>query len=70
MNTAQPIVPVHGPDFDQRVAETIARETAAPAELAARIYREELNALAREARITQFLPVIARRRACLRLRTQ
>lgn len=69
MSPAQPIVPVHGPDFEQRVAETIARETAAPAELAAHIYREELNALARDARITQFLPVIARRRACLRLRS-
>jgi hypothetical protein len=68
MNDMHQIAPVHAITFDPRIAETIARETAAPIELVSRIYREELAALAREARVTQFLHVIASRRARLRLR--
>jgi hypothetical protein len=48
--------------------ESIARDMSAPADLVSRIYREELDALASEVRIVQFLPVIASRRARLRLR--
>lgn len=54
--------------FDPSVVELIARDTAAPIDLVSRVYREELDALAGEARIVQFLPVIAGRRARLRLR--
>ena len=68
MTDAQQIAPVRGQPFDPRIAETIARDTAAPVELVSRIYREELDALASQARITQFLHVIADRRARLRLR--
>lgn len=60
--------PVHALAFDPLVAESLARETSAPVELASRVYREELDALASKARITQFLSVIASRRARLRLR--
>lgn len=68
MNQMHEIAPVHGPVFDPDVAELIARDTTAPVELASRVYREELAALASKARITQFLTVIASRRARLRLR--
>jgi len=68
MNVMHQIEPIRAPTFDLRVAESIARETAASLELASRVYREELDALARKARITQFLHVIASRRARLRLR--
>jgi hypothetical protein len=61
------IAPAHAATPDPRVAEAIARDTAAPIELVSRVYREELDALARKARITQFLHVIAGRRARLRL---
>ena len=61
------IAPVRAPALDPRVAESISRETAAPIELVSRVYREELDALARQARITQFLHVIASRRVRLRL---
>jgi hypothetical protein len=64
----QQLAPVHAQAFDPRIAETIARDTAAPIELASRIYREELDALAGQARITQFLHVVASRLARLRLR--
>ncbi len=62
------IAPLHVPAFDPSAAESIARETAAPLELVVRIYREELDALARKARITHFLHLIAGRRARMRLR--
>jgi hypothetical protein len=68
MNDTQQTAPVHGQPFDPRIAETIARDTAAPIELVSRVYREELDALASQARVTQFLHVIANRRARLRLR--
>jgi hypothetical protein len=68
MDHMHQIAPTHAPVFDPRVAESIARETAAPVEEASRVYREELDALASKARITQFLHVIASRKARLRLR--
>jgi uncharacterized protein DUF3562 len=68
MTNAQQIAPGHTASFDRRLAEAIARDTAAPIELVSRIYREELDALASNARLTQFLHVIAARRARLRLR--
>lgn len=68
MDHMHQIAPIHAPIFDPGVAESIARETAAPIEVASRVYREELDALASKARITQFLHVIASRRARLRLR--
>lgn len=68
MNHIHQIALSHAPMFDPRVAESIARETAAPIEVASRVYREELDALASKARITQFLHVIASRRARSRLR--
>jgi hypothetical protein len=68
MNNPHKIEPNHSHTFDPRVAESIAREMAKPVELVSRIYREELHSLASEARIGQFLQVIAGRRARLRLR--
>jgi hypothetical protein len=68
MYDPQRIGPDHAHAFDPRVVESIARETAAPIDIVSRIYREELDALASEARIVQFLQVIAGRRARLRLR--
>ncbi|HEY5760483.1 MAG TPA: DUF3562 domain-containing protein [Steroidobacter sp.] len=59
---------VNAPPLDPQVVESIARETDVPIELVSRIYREELDALARKARITHFLDVIARRRVRVRLR--
>jgi len=68
MNDRHQIAPVHAITFDPRIADSIARDTAEPIELVSRIYREELAALVRQARVTQFLHVIAGRRARLRLR--
>lgn len=70
MNHLEKIAPVPAKVFDSRVAETIARETGAPIELATRIYKEELRDLARDARITQFVTVLASRRARLKLEQQ
>jgi hypothetical protein len=68
MNHGHAITPVRGHTFDSRIAEALAHETGKPLELATRVYREELDDLAREARITQYLHVIAGRRARQRLR--
>ncbi|HKS54859.1 MAG TPA: DUF3562 domain-containing protein [Steroidobacteraceae bacterium] len=68
MHNSHRIAPLHAATFDRGTAEAIARDTAAPIELVSRIYREELDALASNARLTQFLHVIAARRARLRLR--
>jgi hypothetical protein len=70
MSNPHKIEPNHAHTFDPRVVESIAREMAMPVELVSRVYREELQALASEARIGQFLQVIAGRRARLRLRQQ
>jgi uncharacterized protein DUF3562 len=68
MNNPHKIEPNHAHAFDPRVAESIARELAIPVEVVSRIYREELQSLGREARIGQFLQVLAGRRARMRLR--
>ena len=68
MNHPHKIDPGHAHAFDSRLAEAIAREMAIPVDVVARVYREELQALASEARLAQFLQVIAGRRARLRLR--
>lgn len=53
---------------DPRVTEALARETAQPTSVVQRVYDEEIGKLARTARITQFLSVLAARRARQRLR--
>lgn len=66
MNHLEKIVPMHAQGFDD-VAQTIARDTGAPIELAARIFKEELRELGRHARITQFVNLLASRRARMKL---
>ena len=68
MNNSHKVDPRHAHTFDPRVAQSIARELDMPVELVSRIYREELQSLASDARIGQFLQVIAGRRVRLRLR--
>ena len=68
MNNPHKIDPHHAHTFDPRLAESIAREMAIPVEIVARVCREELQSLASKARISQYLHVIAGRRARLRLR--
>ena len=67
MSVLEQSAPVHAKVFDKQMAETIARETGAPIDLATRILKEELQDLARDARITQFVNVLASRRARLKL---
>lgn len=50
------------------VAEALAQETQRPIEEVQQIYEEALSELATEAKITQYLGVLASRRAKLRLR--
>jgi hypothetical protein len=64
MNGSKQIAPAHA---DSEMAQIIARETGAPLELATRIFKEELRNLTRGARITQFVNVLAGRRARLKL---
>ena len=52
---------------ESRFAEAIAKETATPVEVVRVIYDEEFSALSAEARITQYVGVIASRRVKLRL---
>lgn len=67
MNHTEPIAPIHAKVFDPQVAEAIAHETGATIELATRVYKEELSSLAHGARLTQFVNVLAGRRARMRL---
>jgi hypothetical protein len=53
---------------EARDIEAIANETHCSVALVRRIYQEELASLAKQARITNFLPVIASRRTRQRLR--
>ena len=53
---------------DHEATEEIARETDTDVRLVKKIYDEELTTLASEAKITQFLGVLASRRVKLRLR--
>jgi hypothetical protein len=56
------------PKLDAKVAEGIARESRTHVDVVQHIYEEELAALAEDARIRQFLGVLAGRRTRLRLR--
>jgi len=53
---------------DRTTAEAIAKETATPVEEVQKIYDEELSELANDAKITQYLGVLASRRVKMRLR--
>jgi Protein of unknown function (DUF3562) len=55
------------PKAEARLAESIARETNTPLEVVKPIYEEEFDALAANAKITQYVGVIASRRVKLRL---
>jgi hypothetical protein len=70
MNDVGQIAPIHAKVYDQQVAEAISRDTGAPVELATKIYKEELRSLTRGARITQFVNVLASRRARIKLQQQ
>jgi Protein of unknown function (DUF3562) len=49
-------------------AEALAKETKRPVEEVQKLYEEELNDLANEAKVTQYLGVLASRRVKMRLR--
>ena len=49
-------------------AEALAKETKRPVEEVQKLYEEELNGLASEAKVTQYLGVLASRRVKMRLR--
>ena len=70
MNDSERIAPLHDQVFDEQIAESIARETGCPIELATRIYIEELRDLSHGARITQYVNVLASRRARMKLQRQ
>lgn len=53
---------------DHATAEAIAKETETDVELVQKIYKEELTTLATDAKITQYLGVLASRRVRLLLR--
>lgn len=58
------------PKLDALVAEGIARETRTRVDMVQRVYEEELATLANDARIRQFLGVLAGRRTRFRLRQE
>jgi hypothetical protein len=64
--------PIHRPRANrathQRTKEAIARETGAAIDEVDRIYEEELSDLSSDARITQYLGVLASKRVRARLR--
>ena len=55
---------------DPSATEAIAKETETDVELVQKIYEEELSSLASDAKITQYLGVLASRRVRLMLRKQ
>jgi hypothetical protein len=55
------------PKNDARLTESIAKETDTPVEVVKMIYDEEFDAVAANARITQYVGVIASRRVKMRL---
>ncbi|HEY0941927.1 MAG TPA: DUF3562 domain-containing protein [Steroidobacter sp.] len=57
----------HAMVFDEQIAEAIARDTGAPIDFVTRVYKEELHTLTCGARITQFVNVLASRRARMRV---
>ncbi len=55
---------------DHSATEAIAKETETDVELVQKIYEEELSSLASDAKVTQYLGVLASRRVRLMLRKQ
>jgi hypothetical protein len=53
---------------DQASAEAIAKDTETSVEIVKEIYEQELNILASDAKITQYLGVLASRRVRMKLR--
>ena len=53
---------------DRATTEAIAKETQSDVELVQKIYKEELSSLASDAKITQYLGVLASRRVRMKLR--
>jgi hypothetical protein len=53
---------------DRSLTEAIARETDTPPEIVQEIYEQELSSLASDAKITQYLGVLATRRVRMMLR--
>ena len=53
---------------DRATTEAIAKETQSDVELVQKIYKEELSSLANDAKITQYLGVLASRRVRMKLR--
>jgi hypothetical protein len=58
------------PNADDTTVDAIARETAAPADIVQALYTEETARLNAQARLKQFVPVIAMKRVKQRLRKQ
>ena len=56
------------PKHDRAATEAIARETETSLEEVQKLYAEELEDLANDAKITQYLGVLASRRVKMRLR--
>ncbi len=56
------------PKHDRAATESLAKETETSIEEVQRLYQEELEDLAHDAKITQYLGVLASRRVKLRLR--
>ena len=53
---------------DQALAEAIAKETETSVDIVKEIYEQELNTLSSDAKITQYLGVLASRRVRMKLR--
>ena len=62
------IRPASVPKHDRVVTEALAKETATSVEEVEKLYEEELEDLANDAKITQYLGVLASRRVKMRLR--
>jgi hypothetical protein len=56
------------PKHDRATTESLAKETATSIEEVQKLYEEELQDLASDAKITQYLGVLASRRVKMRLR--
>lgn len=67
MAASQPLNPLRSAAHAQQ-ADAIARETQTPVEVVRVIYEEEVASLSHDAKITQFVGVIASRRVKMRLR--
>ena len=67
MTTTDPKPSSIGVQADARLAETIAKETETPIEVVQMIYDEEVTTLRQNAKIMQYVGVIASRRVKLKL---